>query len=351
MSIDGCGRRFLIVAVSTVAVVAAPASVFGQDKLRDPAGAEALYLSGRKLVGEGQWTEGCEKFRASMELNPAASTLINIAKCSEHEGKLTQAVVDYRRALQVNQDTLGEERRRNLEQVVKEGIAALEPRLARVQLVITNRPKGIEIKRDGLALPIATIGEPLPLDPGEHVFVVTAPGYRPKERKVVLKEGEASTIEMLVVAEEKPAVVTPAPVDKPVGSDKLNQQDKPVAPDKPSGGVPTWAYVAGGAGLLAVGGGVFFKLQQSEAEKALTDNCVNLVCPRDGEYNPDADNTKKNRSFGLFVGLTAVGVVGIGAAVVGIVRGTGQTKPRQSSLVVVPYVGVGDGGFVVRGVF
>jgi hypothetical protein len=326
-------------ALVTVALLGS-VPAFGQDKLRDPAAAEALYLSGRKLVADGNWTEGCEKFRASMELNPAASTLINIAKCSEHDGKLTQALVEYRRASQLNQDTLGDERRRSLEEVLKEGIAALEKRLVRVQLVVTNRPNGIEIKRDGLVLPIATIGETIPLDPGEHVFVVSAPGFRKEERKVVLKEGESLTIELPLVAESGGGV-------KPPASDKPNEKDKPAGR-----GVPAWAFVAGGIGLAAIGGAVYFKLDQSNAEKALIEHCgVQLECDPNLPYDPADDNARKNRSFGLFVGLGVLGAAGVGTAIVGFVRGARPAKPKQQSLVVLPYVGRGDGGVVLRGAF
>jgi len=324
---------------------------YAQDKLRDPAAAEALYLSGRKLVGEGNWAEGCEKFRASLELNPAVSTLVNIAKCSEHEGKLTQALVEYRRASQLNQDTLGEERKRKLEQVVKESIAGLEPRLSRVQLVVANRPSGIEIKRDGLTLPIATIGETIPLDPGEHVFVVTAPGFRKEERKVVLKEGESQTIELPLVVEKKQIDNVPPPADKPHGPDKPIVLDKPGDQDKP-GGVPAWAFVAGGVGLAALGGSIYFKLDQADAEEALKMNCgEQLLCDPNGDYDPVDDNARKNRSFGLFVGLGVLGAAGIGTAIFGFAQSGRPAKPKQQSVFVLPYVGRGDGGVVLRGVF
>jgi hypothetical protein len=325
--------------------------VFSQDKLRDPAAAEALYLSGRKLVADGNWAEGCEKFRASLELNPAVSTLVNIAKCSEHEGKLTQALVEYRRASQLNQDTLGEERKRKLEQVVKENIAALEPRLSRVQIVVKNRPSGIEIKRDGLTLPIAMIGETIPLDPGEHVFVVVAPGFRKEERKVILKEGDLQTIELPLVAEEKRIDKATPPVDVSHVSDKPIVPDKRIDQDKPRG-VPVWAFVAGGVGLAAVGGAIYFKLDQTDAEKALIDNCGVLgLCDPDKPYDPADDNVRKNRSFGLFVGLGVAGVAGIGTAIFGFAQSGGPAKPKQQSVFVLPYVGRGDGGVVVRGAF
>lgn len=323
-----------------------------QDKLHDPAAAEALYLSGRKLIGEENWTEGCEKFRASMELNPAVSTLINIAMCSEHEGKLTQALVEYRRASQLNQDTLGEERKRKLEQVVKEGITALEQRLSRVQLVVANRPTGIEIQRDGMSLPIATIGETIPLDPGEHVFVVTAPGYRKEEKKVALKEGETQKIELSLVAEEKPKKDEKGKENKGVVKDPSIEKDKPTEKYKPRGGPPAWAFITGGLGLISLSGAIYFRTQQSKAEKSLLDHCgVELECDPTRPYDPAEDNATKNRSFGLFAGLSVVGVVGIGAAIVGFARGSDPAKPAPQTVFVVPYVGRNDGGMVLRGAF
>ena len=351
--IDARTNRHLLALATTCAALVTAAPGFSQDKPRDPATAEALYLSGRKLVADGNWAEGCDKFRASLELNPAVTTLINIAKCSEHDGKLTQALVEYRRASQLNQDTLGEERKRKLEQVVKESIAALEPRLARVQLVVANRPSGIEIKRDGLALPIATIGETIPLDPGEHVFVVTAPGFQREERKVVLKEGEAQTIEVPLVAETKTADTGKPKTDKPPAPDKPITPDKPIEKEVSGGGAPVWAYVVGGVGLAALGGAIYFKTEQAAAEEILTKKCPNSTCPAYLDYDPTEDNARKNRSFGLFVGLGAVGVAGVGAAIVGFVQGSRPEKPKQQTTLVVPYLGLGrgDGGVVVRGAF
>lgn len=303
-------------------------------------------MSGRKLVTDGNWAEGCEKFAASMELNPAASTLINIAKCHEHDGKLTQAIVDYRRAIQLNQDTLGVERKKALADVAKEGIAALEPKIARVSLTVASRPEGLEITRDGIKLPLATLGETIPLDPGKHAFEATAPGFRKVTREIELSEGEQATVEITLEAEAKAAPAGPVVPDKPPPP---KPEPKPLPP---SGGVPAWAYVAGGLGLAAVGGGVYFKLQQMKAEDALVANCgAELACDPQKPYRPDDDNARKNQGFYLFVGLTAAGAVGIGAAVIGIARGVSQKKPQTSSLSAAPIVGPGLFGLALGGAF
>ncbi|MRG95300.1 PEGA domain-containing protein [Polyangium spumosum] len=331
-----------LAALALVTLSVCPGRALGQDKPRDPAAAEALYLSGRKLVSEDNWAEGCPKFEASMELNPAASTLINISLCHEHEGKLTQALVDYRRALQLNQDTLGEERKKQLERVAKDGIAAIEKRLARVELVVSPRPEGLEVVRDGIRLPLAALGEAIPVDPGNHTFSATAPGYEKIEKPIDLAEGQTATVELALVPAA--AVVKPPPPPPP--------PDKPGAPAA-SGGVPAWAYIAGGLGLAAVGAGVYFRFDQMAAEERIQANCPGAppVCDPASSYRPDDDNTRKDRSFYLFVGLTAAGAAGIGAAVFGIARGLSQKKPQAQSVHVVPYVGRGDGGLVLQGAF
>lgn len=329
MTIQHPKHRIVIAVACITAMLGRSAPVLSQDKQRDPVAAEALYLSGRKLVSEDNWAEGCAKFRASLELNPAASTMINIARCSEHEGKLIEAFVDYRRAAQLNQDTVGDERKRQLDQVVKDGIAALESKLARVQLQVSNPPPGLEIKRDGRSLPTATLGETIPVEPGEHTFVVTAPGYRPEKRTISLEQGEQTAIEIALV---------PDPTTE-IGSRT-----------EPNGRRPVWPWVVAGLGVGAGVGAVYFKVQQSDAEKQLISTCSKaLVCPPG--YDPTEQNERKNRSFGLFVGLGAVGVVALGAATVGFVMGSASATPKTQSWLVVPYANQREGGVVVQGAF
>ncbi|UQA59687.1 hypothetical protein [Polyangium aurulentum] len=342
MSTEIVRRAIAAVVIASLAAPAARASA--QEKARDPAAAEALYHRGRALVSEGNWSEGCAKFEASMELNPAASTLLNIAKCHEHDGKLAQATVAYRRALQLNQDTLGEERKKALEKVANEGIAALEPRLARVRVTLKERPAGARVARDGQELPLATLGEEIPLDPGEHTFEASAPGFRKDEKRMKLGEGEQISVELALV---------PAPP----GADETRHPPALAGKDKDakasSGGAPVWAFVVGGVGLAAVGAGIAFRFDQMATERRLVDECgEDLLCPGGIEYDWQSDNARKNRDFYLFVGLTAAGAVGIGAAVVGIVRGVGQKKKSQArGPIVAPWIGRGEGGAIVQGAF
>ena len=62
---------------------------FAQGK--DPAGAEKLYDDGVKLLTAGDWPAACAKFEQSFSLDAAPGTLLNLASCAEHDGKIALA--------------------------------------------------------------------------------------------------------------------------------------------------------------------------------------------------------------------------------------------------------------------
>jgi tetratricopeptide (TPR) repeat protein len=301
-----------------------------QPQARDTVAAEALFKAGRALVEKGDYAAGCPKFEASLALNPSASTMLNIALCHEHEGKLASAWEDYHRALVLNRETVGEKRRKGLEEIANKGIAALDPRVPKLRVAVKSAPAGLEVQRDGKPLPAAALGEALPADPGPHEVRASAPGHEEETRKVTLEEGKTVEIELTLRA--APAAA---------------------APDaKAGGGVPTWAWISGAVGVGLTGAATFFLIDDLSAINALRENCREV---RGGTYcNPGydyaADNARKNRDFGLFVGLGSAGVIAIGAAVVGIV-GSGSAKEPAQTAVALPWIAPGGGGATLVGSF
>lgn len=178
-----------------------------QTSASNEAAADALYEEGRALLKAGDRAAGCAKFEASQALSPAASTMLNIARCHEQEGKIATAWADYTRALRLNSDTAGVERRKQLAALAREGLRALEPRVPRLRVVLTNPPPGLRAACDGKALPAAALGEALPLDPGPHELRVSAPGYRMETRSVRLEEGKTAVvkIDLRRAADEEPS--------------------------------------------------------------------------------------------------------------------------------------------------
>ncbi|WP_438016060.1 PEGA domain-containing protein [Sorangium sp. So ce315] len=315
-----------------------------QQPARDPVAAEALFKAARALVDKGDYEAGCPKFEASLALNPSASTMINIARCHEHEGKLATAWHDYHRALVLNRETAGEQRRRGLEELARKGLVALEPRVPKLRIVVEGAPPGVEVQRDGTPLPAAALGEALPIDPGQHEIRASAPGHQPETRAVTLTEGETATIEL---------TLRPAPASAPAAA--APAASAPAAANEASGGrVPAWAWISGAAGLALAGASVGFLIDDLSAIGALRDNC--REAPGGTYCNPGydyaADNARKNRDLALFVGLGGAGLVALGVAAFGIVRAGGEDEAAPArAAVVTPWIGPSGAGAGIAGSF
>jgi tetratricopeptide (TPR) repeat protein len=304
------------------------------------AAAEALFRDARELIEAGNYAQGCPKFEAALALHASASTQLNIARCRQQEGRIASAWAGYKRALVLNRETRGAERQRELEQIALAGIAELEPTLPRLRIELRERPDGLRIERGGRQLPLASLGESLPADPGTHTIVASAPGYRTLSRSALLEPGKTTTVE--IALEPDPSVaVSPAPVVEPPAPADSGAAESPV---------PTWAWVAGGSGLLLVGAGVYFLIDDLNAIARLREHCDEsggrTTC--EPGYDYQADNARKNRGFGLFLGLTAAGAIAITSSVIGIAS---SQQPASSALAPAPWLTSGGGGLGVAGVF
>ncbi len=286
--------------------------------------AQALFQDGRDLVDKGQWDAGCTKFDASMLLYPAASTLLNIARCYEHQSKLASAWSAYKRVQVLNRETLGEERRRAIDAMVEAEIKSLTPRLPKIKLAMPRAVAGVTLRKDGEALPAAVIGTEIPVDAGEHEIVAEAAGYRPFRQKLEVKEG---TVRDLVID------LVP-----------LGEPDPRAEPAQ----IPAWAWMAGGASLAFLGVSAGFRVDQAFVEGRQSGLCngdPKTGCPRIGVYDPDADNRRKNLDFGLFVGFGAAGALALAASVIGVVRATRPAKAPVAALLVTRDGAMGSAAF------
>ncbi|WP_170229473.1 hypothetical protein [Polyangium fumosum] len=292
----------------------------------DPA-ALALFESARELVEKGDWAAGCAKFEASLMVYAAPSTMLNLAKCYEHEGKLAKAWSAYKRSLVLNQETPGAERKSALETIAKEGITQIEPKLPRVKLTVVNPPPGLYITRNGQEVPAAMLGSVIPVDPGPQTIAVQAPGFRAIRTSFTATEGKTEQLSIKL---------------EPERSDGASQG---------GGRIPVWAWVAAGGGVALGVAAAGFRIDQARVEgkqEALCEGDLENGCPPLSQYNPAEDNARKKRDFALFVGLGAGGVLALGAAVTGFVLG--QKSPSRGASagpVVVPWIGPNIAGAAI----
>lgn len=187
------------------ALLLGPSAAQAQGELEDRAAAEALFNEALTLIEAGAWATGCPGFERSFALYRSRSTMIQIARCRAHEGKVATAWEDYQRALRVEGPAEDAERQRALAAIATREAQALEPRLPRLRVVIVAPPPGAEVRCDGRSLPSDALGRSVPVDPGRHEVTAGAPGYRGVTRSVLSREGETVTVEMALVEASRPA--------------------------------------------------------------------------------------------------------------------------------------------------
>jgi len=216
---------------------------------RDPAAAEALFEAGRQAATRGDWATACPKFAESERLDPAPGTLLNLADCEEHLGHLAAAWDAWHEALSSlapGDDRVGPVRKR---------AAALDARIPRLTVrLAADAPPGASVHRDSLELGAASLGVPLPVDPGPHVVRVDAPGREPASTSVTLAEGESRVLDVsagaAIATEPTAAQLAPPAPAPPLPA----AEAPPPAPAHPV--LRTTGFVLGIAGLasLAAGG-------------------------------------------------------------------------------------------------
>lgn len=292
-------KRWLCLAALLGAL--APRAAVAQ--LKDPAAAEALFREGRALSDAGDIAGACAKFRESDRLDPAVGTTFNIADCEERLGHLARAWTLFD---EVAQRLPAADKRRA---VAQKRAAALEPRLPKLSVRLApGAPEGARVVRDGVELGSASQGSPLPVDPGEHVVVVSAPGRAERSFKLMISEREIRTLEV-------------APGDRLASASAASEQPPPQPPPAaapaPKSKSKVLGYVLGGVGVAGLATGAVAGALVLQKKGVVEDHCdADKRCDDQG-----IDATQSGKTLGVVttVGLVS-GVVGLGAGAYLILR-------------------------------
>jgi hypothetical protein len=242
-----------VVALAGAGMLLVPGTARAQD---DSAIAEQLFRDGRALMEAGKTDEACEKFASSQRLAPALGTKLNLALCREKQGKTATA-------WSLFSDVESEATRRGdpRANIAHDHEAALAPQLKKVVIEVPSPPPGMVIKLDGTVLPSGALGTEIPLDPGDHDLLVTAPGKTPWEQAKLSLGPSATTVHVRVELTDETLGATAAPPPQPAanaaGALPGAETPQPAPEQPPSGGggntKRTIGFVIGGAGVVALG--------------------------------------------------------------------------------------------------
>lgn len=264
----------------------------------DPATAQALFDQGRKLMAEERWGEACPKLEESQRLDPAGGTLLHLALCREHEGRIATAWALYQDALaQAKAD-----RRKDRAKIARERIGALGPRLPRIRVNVTpanRRVEGFTVSRDESVVGQAQWGALIPVDPGPHVLEAKAEGrIRWSKRIDVPARAQEIVVSVpeLEIDKQAAGAVTPAAASS---SAAPGTEDS-----RPGDGQRTAGVVLAGVGVAgAIVGSVFgfvslSKLSDAEKECAPPDF---KLCSAKGVEDGDSAQSAGNASTVAFI--------------------------------------------------
>jgi hypothetical protein len=314
----------------------------------DAAAAEALFDEARRLLAAGDVKAACPKFAESYRLDPALGALLNLAACHEKEGRVATAWSEYHDAQAQAQKAKDEKRAA----YARKQAAALEPRLPRLAVAVTETPSGFAVTRNGAPVGEASYGMSLPIDPGPQDLAATAPGRERWTKRITLAEGARLRLVVpdLVVSKEEPTVAAkPSSKRGEASSSTLLPPVEPEPPpDAPSNGQRAAGFAVGGVGLAAlVAGGVFAGLTAGQKASA-DEHCASKLCDPVGL---DSIATAKTYAWIADISFGAGGALVLVGGILALTAKPASAPASAGALRVLPVVGNRSGGVVVGGSF
>jgi len=281
---------------------------------RDSASADALFEAGREALDRGDVAVACQRFEESNRLESAAGTILNLANCREKLGQLASAWQRYREALQKLPP--GDER----VALAREHATALEPRVPRLTIVLgSGAPADAKVYRDGVELGGASLGLPLPVDPGRHEVTVSAPGRTESRVVVEIKESEQRELTVEAGAADSAVGTSSADSSSTLGPLRDKSDD--------GSGQRTLGFVIGGVGIAGLAVSMVAGVQALDKKNTVEDECQQNLCSQAGLDAADSGKTWITVSNVAF----AVGAVGVGVGAV-LVLSSGSSRSSETAL-------------------
>jgi hypothetical protein len=302
------------------------------------ADAEAAFREGRKAVQAGDWPTACAKFAESERLEPAPGTLLNLADCEDHTGKLVSAHEHFGVAAS------GFPRGDNRRTLALAREAQLDKRIARLTLrMAPNAPPGAVVRKGDVPLAASALGSPMLVDPGTVSLVVAAAGHADRAYTLTLHEGDQ--VEQTLDAGD---VSTAAALVPPPGALAGPPPDAaPAAAPLPSpstgSGRRTLGFVLGGIGVAGLAAGAVTGLLALDRASTVKDHCTGQACDPQGL---DAASQGKWLAPTSTVAFIAGGVLVAAGGYFVFFGGR-----RSSSVALAPAIGPQAGGATLVGSF
>ncbi len=249
-------RRFLALCALGVALSAAgrARAADNQDKMAE---ARKLYSEAKQAFKDHKYRDAALGFEAASKLHPAGVALYTAAQAWELAGDQTRAADAYARALSTPKLSDSQTER------AKSRLDALEKNLGTV--TIKGPATTTAQLEDRIELPLPAV---LHGTPGDHTLTLKTQDGLSEQRKITLVAGQHKSVDAEAKTEAAPDETQPTgPTETKKPAALAPPAKHPVEVEKSGGSstLETVGWVATGAGLAAVGGGVMLGLSAKDA--------------------------------------------------------------------------------------
>lgn len=261
----------------------------------------------------GRFEDACPKFEESLRLDHGMGTQFNLAHCWDKLGRTASAwalFLDVAAAARAGNQA-------DRERAARDRASTIEPKLSRLKITVSEPVEEMRVLRGEQEVGPAAWGSAVPVDPGQHTIVVTAPGKREWSEKIEVP-AEPETVSVSVPAlEDLPA----AEVEAAVAPTETAPAMVGAETSSAGGGQQLAAYVVGGAGVAALAAGTVFMVQSrsdnSEAKELCRGGDEGNQCPSEEErrqHRTLVDDAKQKQLFAI-IGFGVGGAAIVAAAV------------------------------------
>jgi hypothetical protein len=232
--------RFAIVAGLLIGALTSPAAAADGPS---ESIAETLFRQARDEMRRGNFARAYPELVESQLAGPSNGTLLNLMICEEQIGKLASAWIHGRQLLE--RLDASDERKT----IAARHVEALSRRVPTLTVHLTAAaPADARVYLDGVQLGPSSLGTAMPVDPGIHRMVVSAPGREDHAESIVV--AEAGVYDRLA----EPSGAPPVTEEPPVASTTASFGLRTGSPDSTTHRAIAWPALATGITGFVVGG-------------------------------------------------------------------------------------------------
>ncbi|MBK8996835.1 MAG: hypothetical protein IPM35_13950 [Myxococcales bacterium] len=309
----------LLVAQGAVAA-GVPIEKAGKEQLK---AAQRTFEAADGLFDAKRYSEAITAYRASYEIVASPNSRLMIARSLAALGKLDDAYYELVGAVNdAKNAAAADEKYAPTLKAAEAELASLEPKVGRVELVLSDALKEAKINVGPRTLTVLEHAAPVVVTPGNVVVVAALPDGRSVRRELSVAAGATEKVQLDLPAESEPSPTPTPEAPTPAASGSASTKDLA----KPSS-LRTYAYIAGGVGVAGLATFTVFGLMNKSKFDDLESSCTNGSCGPGRQDDIDA-----GRRFQTIANIgLAVGVVGIGAGTTLFLLSGSSKKSEQAA--------------------